>query len=642
MRLRLRLGVVLCGLLAPACGQDVHLPVALLWSPGAGELDVFPDDAFTRDDPSARTGIRLSFDPDRFAQLRNLPASFKDIFRTLSTLDGFGLQAGVILRFDGKLDPAALPEQVAAADRSAPIVLLVERAGSLEPWPYLATLIDDSASVILEPLRPLPPRAHAMVAVTSRLLGADGLPVRASHDMGFALRGFSVDAATARVAQRIGAAAQTLVDMGVVARIEDLAGVVVFSTQSVHEDSLAIAADVAQRQIRPAPGTVCTQEPQWVRCEGHFTAVDYRGLTHVMPDLLGPPDISVTYVLPFTVWLPLQRPGPYGGSALPTLMYGHGLGGDRTQAARLAEFAAPRGVATIAIDAVSHGQHPTATATDTLGRVLSFFAISVSDGTFAPLEMREHFRQSSYDKLQLARMVELGLDLDGDGRPDLDAQRFSYLGVSLGGIMGPEPLALLPALRTGILVVPGARVGTIIRDSQTFQPLITLMKPPGTTDGDVARFFPILQTLIDRGDPGVWAPHLLDTPAERPAGFPPAWPHILMGMVIDDDTVPNSSNRALARALGVPVVPPVRQPVELVGMTGAAPVRGNWPDGRTAGLLQFDRVLADDGHTIQPATHSNIGASSVGADAWLKFLDGELKTGTPVIVDPYVDLGLPP
>ena len=29
-----------------------------------------------------------------------------------------------------------------------------------------------------------------------------------------------------------------------------------------------------------------------------------------------------------------------------------------------------------------------------------------------------------------------------------------------------------------------------------------------------------------------------------------------MAMVLDDDTVPNSSNRALANALGMPVVPP--------------------------------------------------------------------------------------
>ena len=69
-----------------------------------------------------------------------------------------------------------------------------------------------------------------------------------------------------------------------------------------------------------------------------------------------------------------------------------------------------------------------------------------------------------------------------------------------------------------------------------------------------------------------------------------------------------------------------------------APVSANWPDGRTVGLLQFDRVLMDDGMTFEPATHNNIGDSSVGADAWFRFLDTWLRDGRPEIIDPYADL----
>jgi hypothetical protein len=112
-----------------------------------------------------------------------------------------------------------------------------------------------------------------------------------------------------------------------------------------------------------------------------------------------------------------------------------------------------------------------------------------------------------------------------------------------------------------------------------------------------------------------------------------------MGMVLDDDTVPNSTNLALARALDVPVVPPERLAVGLVGQTGPAPVSANLADGRTAGMLQFDQVPDGQGG-MEAATHSNIGDSEVGAEAWFRFLDTELTESAPVIVDPYVELGL--
>jgi hypothetical protein len=75
-------------------------------------------------------------------------------------------------------------------------------------------------------------------------------------------------------------------------------------------------------------------------------------------------------------------------------------------------------------------------------------------------------------------------------------------------------------------------------------------------------------------------------------------------------------------------------------MTHAAPVAANLPDGRTAGLLQLDRVPDGEGGTV-PATHSNVGDSEVGVEAWFHFLDTHFTAGTPEIVDPYDVLGIP-
>jgi hypothetical protein len=488
---------------------------------------------------------------------------------------------------------------------------------------------------------PLPPAREAIFLVTTRMLDADGVPVGPNAPMAAAIAGDGGDAAPAAVTDRIAAAAADAVALGAVASADEIAAVVVFTTQSLHEDDAAVAAHAAALDVAAEPGTQCTGEATWVRCEGAFTAIDYRGADGIVEEIGvagAVVDDSTTYVVPFTAWLPLARPGPFGGDAFPTMIYGHGLGGARDQAQRLADFAVPRGLAVIAIDAVAHGDHPTAMSQSSLGRILDFFALSTADLSFEPFRMRDNFRQSAWDKLQLVRMIERGLDLDGAGGPDLDADRLFYLGVSLGGIMGPELLALAPSVRNAVLVVPGGRVSSIVRDAEQFSLLIDLLRPEETTDGDVARFFPVLQTVLERGDAAVWAVHLLDVSA-RPAGLPAAAPDVLMGMVLGDDTVPNSTNRALARALGIPVVPPVRQEVGLVGVTGAAPVSGNLPDGRTAGLLQFDRVPTDDGGT-EPATHGNIGDSAVGVEAWLTFIESDLTGGTPVIVDPYMELGL--
>ena len=620
-------------LLLAACGGGDPEP-QLLWDPGGGQLYAFPDDAFTVDDPASRTGLRVAIDPAGIPELGDVPETFQQVFRDLSSLDGFGGTAGISLRFSQPIDLATLGTGEATGELDAAVLILVD--GWPAPWPYEVRTADEATSIVLEPMRPLPPATRVAVVVTDRLRTADGRPFAAGPAMAAALRGEG-DAITVRVALRIQAAAVDAVERGAVAAVDEVVAAVVFTTQSVHEDALAIAADVAARDIAPTATPTCTPETLWIRCEGSFTAVDYRGADGFFEEVVDAVDTGSTWELPFTAWMPLERPGPYGGDAFPVLIFGHGLGSGRDQAERLAEFAAPRGMATVAIDAVMHGEHPTAQSGSTLGRTLDFFAISTADLTFEPFRMRDHFRQSTYDKLQLVRMLELGVDVDGDQVVDLDPQRITYLGVSLGGIMGPELLALSPAIQAAVLVVPGGRVGNIVRDAGQFAIVVQLMRPEDATDGDVERFFPVLQTVLDRGDAAAWAPAILA--ADKPDGLPPASPHLLMGMVLEDDTVPNSTNLALARALDVPVVPPELMAVGLVGQTGPAPVSANLADGRTAGLLQFDWVPDGQGG-MEPATHSNIGDSEVGVEAWFRFLDSQLTQPAPIIVDPYAELGL--
>lgn len=64
-------------------------------------------------------------------------------------------------------------------------------------------------------------------------------------------------------------------------------------------------------------------------------------------------------------------------------------------------------------------------------------------------------RQTVVDLTQLVRVIEVGMDVDGDGVGDLDPSRVSYFGNSLGGIYGTILLAVEPSIRVGVAGVAG-------------------------------------------------------------------------------------------------------------------------------------------------------------------------------------------
>ncbi len=114
-----------------------------------------------------------------------------------------------------------------------------------------------------------------------------------------------------------------------------------------------------------------------------------------------------------------------------------------------------------------------------------------------------------------------------------------------------------------------------------------------------------------------------------------------MGMVLNDDIVPPVSNRAIARAMDIPHVPPVLEEVGVIDVADAPPIAGNLGGGVTAGLLQFDVIeLEGSPGQTETATHDNIGDSLVGSTAWMHFLDSLLTEGTAEIVDPYAKAGV--
>jgi hypothetical protein len=592
-------------------------PPVVLHDPSSGEFLSFPDDYFTVEDLTTLTGLRVRVDRENLPSIDSFPATFQSVFTSMSDLDGFGTTAGGFVRTSRPLDRTSVRENLLFGT-------IVD--GEFGPRAFELKFTDDDATVIVRPLRPLPPTTRALIGFTAGVTGKGGLSAVPGPVLRSLLDG-SAEGSLARMVPRYDEAVTALTAGGQIADRADIAALTLFTTQSIVAESQAVAADIQAREYAVGERLGCTDGPLFRECSFTFTSGNYRDDNRALDIDINDVQPVSFYDLIATVYLPIE-PTEFG-QPFPVILFGHGLGGERKQAARLAEFAAPLGLATIAIDAPEHGDHPARVGLGDLA-VLYFFGFT-PDFVMEGAALRDNWRQGTYDKLALVQLLLAGADVDGDEEVDLDGARICYLGVSLGGIMGPELLSLTSDIGAGILVVPGGRVTDILQFGSMFAPLLTFLTPADAGTGDVDRFWPILQTTIERGDPANYARHVLH---ERLAG--PA-PDLLMAMVLDDTVVPETTNLILARALDIPHVPPVLREIDGLTLASPPPLTGNL-DGTTAGLLQFD-VIVEDGQRV-PAGHSNVGASEVGAHAWLEFIRAWLTNGRATIVDPYDDLGI--
>ncbi|MSQ83114.1 MAG: hypothetical protein EXR77_09400 [Myxococcales bacterium] len=603
-------------------------PTQLLYDPaGPGQVSTFPDDFHTKVDSATASGVHVAFDLQA-PWLKNGPKILSRAIGDLNELDGFGTTAAVTLRFSAPIsgNGVALPsgpttvlaQGIVFADLGTELAPLA----TPERVPFEVQLTDENKTALLWPMRPLRPKHRHALIWTQAQLAVDGQCVAPSPVLQQVLQNQATDPRLNRMSYRAASALQALKIAP-----DQVSALALFTTQSTVEKSVLIAKDIAGRKFSWIGPATCQDGPLFRKCDRKFGAFDYRD-GRLVAD--GKPQKPWTLTL--SLWLPKGAT-----TAAPVVIFGHGLGSGRSQGVALAELAAPQGLATLGIDAPAHGDHPTSdpVATGTLPTVIRFFGLDLGTLSVDGLKLRDHWRQASYDKLQLVQMLLADADIDGDGKPDIDMQKLMYLGVSLGGIMGPELLALSPHIKAAVLSVPGARVASIISDSTEFGPLIQLMKPENVSEGDVIRFFPMLQTLLDAGDSAAYAPHVL---TDRLAGTG-APPHLLMQMAINDEIVPNVANRALARALGVAHAPPFFQEVGLVPKLNALPAKANLPGGQTAVLFQFDRATKVKGKPPEPSSHSSVPKSLEAMAQDLHFLTSWLSTGVAEAIDPYALLG---
>ena len=178
-----------------------------------------------------------------------------------------------------------------------------------------------------------------------------------------------------------------------------------------------------------------------------------------------------------TVYVNLFMPsGPRPAKGWPVVIFGIGGRDYKDEMPWLyAPAFASHGIATACIHAVGEAYGPA-----------SFLRVSLKDGTavqflsggrgkdlnadgaiddnegmaavspaYKTLGARDTIRQHVVDMMQLVRVIEAGVDVDGDGIADLDPAQISYFGLSFGGgAIGQLFMATEPDVKVGVLASP--------------------------------------------------------------------------------------------------------------------------------------------------------------------------------------------
>jgi hypothetical protein len=583
-------------------------PTAALAATSA--LQPFPTNLSTVADSSQVTRLRVNVPLPPCA---SFPSDCADD-AVLNSLDGFNIQPRIRIPFSGPIDVSTV---------SSSTVFLVGPAGHVvginQPvWePLTSTLYVESDEQLAED-------STYLLVVTRDIHDANGDPLDTTsfrQDLNF---GQTKDPASKAYRKAL-LDALPLAALGGADPDEDIAAASLFTTQSISALSKKV-----RDQIRSAPAptpnfnlapdgsrTVFANVPglaiAWNRqltvagplspsavpvvathlvpgsiakiAYGSFASPNYQNSSQIIPAVgtrTGVPAVQSTNQLVFTLFVP-SGPTPPGG--WPVAVFGHGFTDSMNGAPwAVASSLAHAGIATIAINVVGHGYGSagTYTVTQPVGPTETFSAggrgfdqdgngtISSTEGVNAAggsiVSNRDGLRQTVFDLVQLVHVLQAGVDVDGNGAPDLSTSRIYYAGQSFGGIYGVELLGLEPTIRAGVPNVPGGPIVEIARLSPGFRPLVGMAlisrspslynAAPNATLTNFNENLPLrnLPLVVDSVAGALPIQDYIDNSEwAQQAGNPEGWAPLISAPVIiqfarGDQTVPNPTTTRLIRA----------------------------------------------------------------------------------------------
>ena len=598
-----------------ACAVTLALPAVA--HAGVRPEQPFPSDQLTTFDPTQLTGLRVALPkPDCTTH----PSDCADV-DVLDTLDGFNVDARVSIPFSGPIDLSTVtPDTVFLVDRSGhrvPLDRLVWTPATNtlhgvphtyldQHTPYLLVVTDGVKAADGSNLDPtpflqqihfagiVPPRTIVYRLDLIRALAWAHVPIRDIVDASL-FHTQSITSLLEQVRRQIDDSTPAPVSFAIGTQGERA----VFPFSSVlgvlfhrQTGTSTFADSTLPPAVDAFPGAIGTV------AYGSFSSPDYETPSQVIPPVgsrSGTPVPQSTSTLYFNLWLP-SGTEPAGG--WPVAIIGHGFT-DSKQGLPIvtASTMAKNGIATIAINVVGHGGGPLGTLTvlRSNGAPVTFSAggrgfdqdgngtIDSTEGVnaappFTAVGDRDGLRQTVIDLMQLVREIQVGVDVNGDGKPDLDPSKITYLGQSFGGIYGTTFLGVEPAVHAGVLNVPGGSISEIARLSPSFRPLVGIELAtripslynavPNPTFTNFNENMPLsgqpvlvdtvpgadaIQAFLDQqiwaqapADPVAWAPTIRARPLDGEA--PKA---VIVQFAKGDMTVPNPTASALIRAGGL-------------------------------------------------------------------------------------------
>ena len=594
---------LLCAQLLPASG------VAVRWDPRDPAIGPFPNDFLTVPDPMQKSGRRINLPMP--ADCTATPSDCQDV-ELINQLDGFQTAPRIRVSFSAPIDVNTLYNAIFYV----PLDNLTNEEPGINQFgqkiPINQIIYDPTSNTVYaKPDGNLDQHRHIAIIVTDKIHDMAGDPVRA--DGGYAVcaqqsndwaRGnwycrklaSAVNSVVSEFAPYNVVGGSIFTTMNVTtwlekahAQLQNLAPSAqratpqaVFQYANISSLVLHLQTTVSPAQFVDVPLPI--KSPLFMGIGsvafGSFSSPNFLNSDNVIPwtptgqDVALPAAVNQVY---FHVFLPSSPPPSTG---YPVVIFGHGFGDSQWGGpSTIAPVLAQAGFATVAINAVGHGFGPQSAGvvTDNAGNASTLLSGGRSvdlngDGTYDPQEgciamnpgqvgMRDCLRQTALDLSQLVHTIQAGLDLNGDGIPDLDPGRIYYGGQSLGGIYGTIFSALEPKVRASLLNVGGGTIVDIVRWSDSYHALaaaelanrmpsllnagsdfndnyvfpfqpVKVNDVPGAIE--IQNAFELYEWLESPGDPVYYAPHLV---ASSLPGVPAK--HILFQFARADTTMPN-------------------------------------------------------------------------------------------------------
>ena len=504
-------------------------------APGCDPLDTtrcllpYPSNAYTQQDPTSDTGLRVSFPAGALgANANGVAIDLSEWNRN----DGFSPNTPLLAYLPG-LDATTsnLPKWTDIGTSlavDATVVLVDADTGERVPlWAELDAhaASEDDRLLTIRPAISLP-EGHTFAVGLRGMLTADRSYIEPSAAFTVFRDNLATDIEEIEYRRPEMEATFSALESAGVGRSElQLAwGFTVASTRNISERMLHIRDDALAQLGDNAPAYTVTavtpnsdddiayqvsgtyQVPNYLTGDGGpGTSFNYTDDVAADPDAL--PSQNGTVDVPFLCNVSVATAN--GTEPAHLVEYGHGLLGaqDEINAGNVRAFANEHNVVFCATKWAGMSEDDIGNAAATLAEFGNFDT------------MADRLQQGVLNQIVLGRLMTraggLGQDPNfqrADGTPLIDTAHLDYDGNSQGGIMGSMLAAVSPDIERAVLGVPGTNYSLLLPRSVDFDTYEAIFKPAYPNDLDRVLILGVTQMLWDRGEGGGYVQHLTSNP----------------------------------------------------------------------------------------------------------------------------------